>query len=352
MLKHFSRFNKKLLFIESIAQEYSLTIKKAELHTHLEGTISPKLAKKIAKRNKLDFPENLVTADGQGYIYQGFLDFLKTYDRVAGFIKKPEDYYDITFDYLKTNALEEVIYTEMMYSPSHAELATKIPSVEHLTAIQQAINDAEEKFAIIGKIIITAVRHFGPEDVFKVAQGAIKEKLPCVVGFGLGGDEIHYPPKLFRNAYKLAFEGGLQCTVHAGEFAPASAMLEAIEHLPIKRIGHGVQAIHSRETLALLKEKDIALEICPSSNIHLGLFPDLSSHPLPKLVDAGITVSLGSDDPPFFQTNLAKEYQLVQKHFQYNENQMNQFTHMAIESSFADEETKLKLKHQIPLFPL
>ncbi len=191
-----------------------------------------------------------------------------------------------------------------------------IPSSEHLQAIQQAINDAEEKYNIIGRIIIIAVRHFGVDAVTRVAKQALKETVPSVVGFGLGGDEINFPPRLFTQAYTIAAEGGLLCTVHAGEFAPASAMLEAIEYLPIKRIGHGVQAMHSVEAIAQLKERNIALEICPSSNIALGLYKDMISHPLTQLMAAGIQVSLGSDDPPFFRTNLAKEYQRVQQSYQ------------------------------------
>lgn len=320
-----------------------MIIKKAELHVHLEGTISPTLAKKLAKRNKLLLPENLILPDGKSYAYPDFLGFLKAYDAVAAVIKHPQDYYDITFEYLKDRAKENTIYVELMYSPDHAEQSSGIPSTEHLQAIQQAIDDAEAKYNIIGRIIITAVRHYGVEATIKVAKQALKETVPCIVGFGLGGDEINFPPKLFSKAYKIAADGGLFCTVHAGEFAPASGMLEAMEYLPIQRIGHGVQAVHSAETLSQLKDRGIALEVCPSSNIALGLFKDLQSHPLMQLMAAGIKVSLGSDDPPFFRTNLATEYQRVQQTYEYSDSQMNNFTAMAIEAAFADEKTKLKL---------
>ncbi|MBA2710988.1 MAG: adenosine deaminase [Tatlockia sp.] len=322
-----------------------MTLKKAELHVHLEGTMTPTLAEKLSRRNNIALPANLIAADKQSYSYSDFPGFLKAYDEVASVIKHPRDYYDLTFDYLKASAKENTLYVEMMYSPDHAELSSGIPSSEHLQAIQQAIIDAEAKYKIIGRILIIAVRHFGVDAVTKVAKQAIKEKVPCLVGFGLGGDEINFPPKLFTEAYNTAFEGGLQCTVHAGEFAPASTMLEAMEYLPIKRIGHGVQAIHSQETLSQLKERNIALEICPSSNIALGLFKDMKSHPLIQLLDAGIQVSLNSDDPPFFRTNLAREYQRVQQSYNYTDEQMNNFTAMAINSSFADAQTKEKLSN-------
>lgn len=320
-----------------------MSIKKAELHVHLEGTITPVLAHKLAERNKLMIPDGLIAADGQSYMSRDFLHFLQVYDTLAALIKTPLDYYDITFDYLRARALENTLYVEMMYSPDHAEQASGIPSIEHLRAIQQAIDDAQEQFDIMGRIIITAVRHFGAEAAIRVATQASKESVPCATGFGLGGDEINFPPKLFSKAYQIAAAAGLFCTVHAGEFAPASGMVEAMEHLPIQRIGHGVQAIHSPETIALLKDRNIALEICPSSNIKLGLFSDIGNHPFPSLLNAGIKVSINSDDPPFMSTTLANEYALTQKAFHYTDDAMEAITAMAIECAFIDEKTKTTL---------
>lgn len=319
-------------------------IKKAELHVHLEGTITPNLAKKLAERNNIKLPENLVDTAGSGYNFLDFMDFLKAYDIVAAVIKKPEDYYDITFDYLKMNALKGAIYIEMMYSPDHAEKSSGIPSSAHLDAIQAAIDDAEAKYGILGRILITAVRHFGAEAAIEVATQAVKEKVPCIVGFGLGGDEYNFPPKLFKRAYEIATEGGLQATIHAGEFADARGMMEAMDNLPIQRIGHGVMAIHSPETIARLIDKNIALEVCPSSNIALALFPDLNRHPLVPLMEAGIKVSLNSDDPPFFKTTLADEYERVQAFHQFSDEKMKHFTKMAIDAAFVDSATKARLR--------
>lgn len=325
-----------------------MSIKKAELHVHLEGTITPELAYKLAKRNNLPIPEGLIAPDGETYLSRDFLHFLQVYDTLAALIKTPQDYYDITFDYLRANALVNTLYVEMMYSPDHAEQASGMPSIEHLHAIQQAIDDAKEQFDIVGRIIVTAVRHFGPDAAIRVAKQVSKESVPCVTGFGLGGDEINFPPKLFSEAYQIAAnEAGLFCTVHAGEFAPASGMIEAMEHLPIQRIGHGVQVIHSPETMAIVKDRGIALEICPSSNIKLGLFKDFNNHPFPQLLEAGIKISLNSDDPPFMGTTLAKEYELTQKAYEYSDDTMRAITTMAIDCAFVDEETKQALKAKI-----
>lgn len=324
-----------------------MNLKKAELHVHLEGTITPDLAQKLAKRNNLTVPKGLIAPNGVSYLSKDFLDFLKVYDTLAALIKTPQDYYDITFDYLQRNAQDQVIYVEMMYSPDHAEQSSHIPSAEHLVAIQQAIDDAQKQFDIVGRILITAVRHYGVEAAERVAQQAQRSLFPCVTGFGLGGDEAGFPPKLFTKAYQIAAEAGLSCTVHAGEFAPAAGMIEAMSYLPIQRIGHGVNALYSPDAMAMLKDKHIALELCPTSNIFLGLFKNMQEHPFPQFYEAGIPVSINSDDPPFMNTTVHQEYQRVQKAYQYKDETMNKITAMAIHAAFIDEQTRQELLAKI-----
>lgn len=324
-----------------------MTLKKAELHVHLEGTITPQMAEKLAKRNGLTLPGDLVAPDGESYLSNGFLDFLKVYDTLAAVIKKPEDYYDITLDYLRSNAAQGAIYIEMMYSPDHAEQSSGIPSKEHLQAIQSAVDDAEQQFGIVGRIILTAVRHFGADAVLRVAKQAHSDRMPCVTGFGLGGDEAGYPPRQFQRAYEIAADAGLFCTVHAGEFDSAQGMIDAMTYLPIQRIGHGVNAIYSPDAMAMVKDRGIALEVCPGSNLFLGVFKDMQSHPFARFFDYGIQISINSDDPPFMKTNLAKEYERVQSAYGYTDAQMNQITRMAIEAAFVDRDTKTQLLAKI-----
>lgn len=325
-----------------------MNLNKAELHVHLEGTIAPDLALKIAARNKIILPSGLIAPDGVSYLSKDFLDFLKVYDTLAALIKVPQDYYDITFDYLRQAAAQQGIYVEMMYSPDHAERSSGIPSSEHLAAIQQAIDDAKNQFNIVGRILITAVRHFGAKAAERVAHQAHKDRFPCVTGFGLGGDEANFPPQLFKKTYEIAADAGLGCTVHAGEFAPASSMIEAMTLLPITRIGHGVNCIDSAKAMDMLKEKGIALELCPTSNIFLGLFPDMNHHPLPKLLEAGIKICINSDDPPFMSTTLGQEYKRVQASYQYSDAIMNGITKMALKAAFVDETTRMALLNMLP----
>ncbi|MDX2345617.1 MAG: adenosine deaminase [Legionella sp.] len=322
-------------------------VKKAELHVHLEGTISPSLARMLAKRNQLDLPDGLIAADNTRYLSNDFLHFLSVYDTLADLICVPQDYYDITFDYLARNAADDVIYVEMMYSPEHAEKVSGVPSREHMAAIGQAIQDAEAQHGIVGRILMTGVRHFGTDAVTKVAKEAVASDSPYIVGFGLGGDEAGFPPKLFEKAYHIAAEAGLGCTVHSGEWVDEKGMMEALEYLPIQRIGHGVYALQSKALTALIKERNIAIESCPSSNIYLGLFNDLSEHPFPKFLEAGLSLSLNSDDPPFFNTTVAEEYKRVQAAYQYSDAVMRGITLSALEAAFVDPETKRRLQARL-----
>jgi adenosine deaminase len=320
---------------------------KAELHAHLEGTMRPEIAYMLAERNHLNFPKHILGPSQQFYLSDDFLHFLKVYDLIAELIRQPKDYYDITYDYLKQSANQGVIYSEMMYSPEHAEKVSGIPSKEHLFAINDAIKDARVDFQIEGRILISGVRHFGSESCEHVAREATKVDLPCVIGFCLGGDEIHYPPEWFAKAFAIAHDGGLPCTMHAGEFGSAQSIITAIETCKVTRIGHGVAAIQSPEVMAFLKDKNIALEICPSSNVQFGLFPSLSQHPIIKFLEAGIDISINSDDPPFMNTTIEKEYLVVEETFQLSHQQMLAITKMALERAFVDQTTKQSLLNRL-----
>jgi adenosine deaminase len=316
---------------------------KIELHVHLEGTISPQLAKKIALRNKIKLPSNLFLADEKGYYSDSFQHFLKTFDLLSNIIRSPQDYHDIVYDYLRICALESTLYVELMYSPLHAEKMTGIPSKEHLLAINDAIYRAEQDYGIMARVIITGVRHYGVESCELIASQALREPMHFVTGFGLGGDEINFPAHLFEKTYKIAKEAGLGATIHAGEFGPPESIIEAIDTCGVSRIGHGVNAIFSEHVMQKLLENEIHLEICPSSNLHFSLFETLQSHPIKTFYQRGISMSINSDDPPFFSTNIGNEYQKIATELGFSSHDFDQINSMAIQHAFLDAENKQKL---------
>lgn len=314
-----------------------------ELHVHLEGTIRPELARELARKNRHNLPENIFKPNSNAYQFKDFLDFIKAYDVVAGVIKKPEDYYEVTKAYLAESAAGGVIYCEMMFSPSHAKMLTQTDTASTLAAVDAAIADAERDFEIVGRTIITAVRHLGVEDTVSVAREIESYKSDNIVGFGLAGDEIHYPPQWFTEPFDIAKQLGLGCTAHAGEHMPASSVRDAILHLPISRIGHGVRAIEDLEVCALIKDKGIALEICPSSNVILQVYKNLKAHPIAEFYRAGISMSINSDDPPFFATSIAEEHALAKRIFGFDDADIRNISIMAIEASFAEKNLKKRL---------
>lgn len=317
-------------------------VKKAELHVHLEGTATPELIRRLAVRNKVKLPDRVFN-DDHNFSWKDFPDFLDCYEAACQAIKSDRDYYDITFEYLKRCAEEDTIYVEMMYSPVHAEMSSGIPSHEHLNAIQEAIEDAEKQLGIISGVIMTGVRHYGLESVIRVAKDTEKRAHSCIIGFGMAGEESRFPPADFKKAFEIARGAGLECTVHAGEVAGAHSVREAIEHLPVGRIGHGVRSIEEEKLVKELAERNIVLEVCPTSNVAIKAFSGYDTHPFRKLYDAGIKLTLNTDDPPYFNTTIGKEYEMAKKHFGLSDDELLEITKNAIRAAFIDQKTREKL---------
>ncbi len=321
---------------------------KVELHSHLEGTIKPKLFHKIAKRNNVAFDDKIFD-DGGGYRWVDFPSFLNTYDAVSSCLNSAKDYRDIMYDYLKDCASENVIYAETFISPDHAA-DCGISYKDLIKGCATGIDDAQTGFGIIGRIIVTCVRHLGPQKGIDVAQTMVDNPHPYVVGFGMGGDENAYQLIDFVPAFNIAAKANYPCTVHAGEICGPESVWDAIEHLPVRRIGHGVRSAEDDILLNTLKERNIALEICPGSNLALSVYPNWESHPLKLIMSKGISVSLNSDDPPFFHTSVGQEYQDSSDQFDLDIESLKSISIMAIESSFVDIVTKSQLLNKIKNF--
>lgn len=312
-------------------------IPKAELHCHLEGSIPPALARTLAARNGLALPDGLFDANGE-YAWKDFLSFLDAYDRVCGVLRTARDFGDILYSYLQGAAVEGAVYVEMFCSPERPR-TLNIPYADWLGALVDAIDRARRDFGIEGRLIAICIRHLGPDRALALAQQVIAEPHPYVVALGMGGDEGKFAPADFAPAYRLAHEKGLGCTVHAGEVRGPESVWAAIRDLPVTRIGHGVRSIEDPALIDELVRRGIALEVCPGSNLALGLYPTRSAHPLHRLIAAGVRVTLASDDPPFFHTTLGAEYDNAG----LEAAALRQITRTAIEVSFVDQATKTRL---------
>ena len=315
-------------------------IPKAEIHIHLEATITPDLCRKFAQKNNVNLPKDIF---GNKYAYEwtDFYDFIKKYDLVTSVIHTPEDYKELTYSYLKECAENNVLYVEAMISSTHAKLKGMTYD-SFLQGIYEASQEAEKKFGIVSRFIMNGIRHLGSDSVQSTAEEVLNNPHPYLVGFGLAGDELHFPPSLFTKTFDMLKEAKFPITVHAGEWDGPENIRNAIHLLHPTRLGHGVRSIEDPDLVKEIIDKKIVLETCPTSNIATKIYENYKKHPVKKLFDAGVMITVNSDDPPFFNASIAGEYE-VMSNLGLSEKELISLTRNAIEFSFCNKSTKEKL---------
>jgi len=312
---------------------------KAELHCHIEGAASPALVKAQARKYGADV-SSFIRNDA--YFWQDFTTFLVAYDRAASLFRTPEDYALLAETYLTEIAEQGAVYSEFFTSPDHAERPGLSP-LAYTEGLGEGIVRAKRATGIEARMIVTGVRHFGPEAVEKAARFAASCGHPLVTGFGVAGDERIGHPRDFARAVDIAREAGLGITFHAGEFGGADSVEAALDHIRPSRVGHGVRAVEKADLLRRIAGEGVVLEVCPVSNVVLKVFPDFARHPFIQLRAAGCRLTLNSDDPPHFHTSLAREYEVAAEHFGLDKAALTAVTRTAIEAAFVDGETRAAL---------
>ena len=321
-------------------------VPKAELHVHLEGTAHPELVRRIAARNGLALPAGLLVEGEDTFAWVDFLDFLATYDLAASVVRTAEDYRDLVYEYLSSCAADGAIYVELIASPDHAR-AVGLTEEEHRAGLFQGIDDARAAHGIEGRILVSVVRNFGVEAAERTAAEAAAMPHPYVVGFNIAGDEAGYPPPPFTRAFEIARDAGLGCSAHAGEWAGPESIRQALALPGVTRISHGVRAVEDPELVAELAERGTVLEVCPTSNVALGVFPDFTRHPFGALREAGVALTLGSDDPPYFGASIGGEYGVAAEHFGLGPADLAALTETALVAAFVDEDTRRRLLERL-----
>ncbi len=319
-------------------------IPKAELHCHLEGAMPPALARRLASRYTVDIGD-IFDTDGY-YRWHDFSSFLAVYDQVAGLLKRPEDYRDLAHDYFVSMAGEGCIYGEVFASADHAA-RIGCDYLDMIEAIDAGMADAEDATGIVGRIVLTAIRHFGPEQAEETARLARDHPHSRVTGFGMAGEERYGRVSDYVRAFAIARDAGLQITVHAGELDGPQSVRDALDHIRPVRIGHGVRAIEDDDLVRRLADEAVVLEICPASNIAMKLYPDRAAHPFARLAASGVKVTLSSDDPPHFHTSIGGEYADCARHDGYRDDQLIDVTRQSVLAAFVDEETRADLLRRL-----
>jgi adenosine deaminase len=320
-------------------------IPKAEQHVHIEAAVTTTLARVLAKRNNIEL-SSTIFADENTFACHNFHEFHHIYDVVASVIRTQQDYFDIVYDYLKRSAKENCFYTEITLSPDHAR-TNKISYDDMLNGAIAAMEQAKKYFGIESRIIMTLVRHTGVKKMENVARCVADNLHPLITGIGMAGDETIGKVKDFQKAFAIAHNAGLHCTAHAGEVTDAKAIWDSINYLPIQRIGHGTLCLSDPALVETLIDRKISLEVCPTSNLFTGVYASYADHPLLKLQEAGLTITLNSDDPTFFSTSIGNEYQIAHDQFCLTIKQLRRITEDAIKTGFIDEGSKQRLLDKV-----
>jgi aminodeoxyfutalosine deaminase len=319
---------------------------KVELHLHLEGTVLPATLLELSRRH--DAEPLTAEAARKLYIYENFLGFMDSFKAVSARLKGPDDYELITYNMVRELAAQGVVHAEVYISFGIIYYWKNTAVEPFVEAIERGRTRAEKEFGATIYWLIDAVRHFGAEEASKVFRKAaeLRAQYPSIIGIGIGGDEARGSADLFRESYAEAKAAGLRLTAHAGETGgreTGAASIWSAINIGAERIGHALAAQHDPELLEVLATRQIPLELNITSNIRTGSCPDFDQHPASDYFHAGLMVTLNSDDPPMFGSNLLEEYILAHDKFGFTLEQLRELAANAVEASFLPPERKIAL---------
>ncbi len=314
---------------------------KVELHLHLEGAAPPAFIRGLAREKNIDL-SGIFDDDG-GYVFRDFEHFLRVYEAACEPLKSPEDFYRLTTAVLEETASHGVIYAETFISPDFCGGGDVAAWRDYLDAMAQAAMDCEASHGITLKGIVTCIRHEGPEQAKRAAKCAVETMGDFLTGYGMAGAEMLHRPADFAYSFDMAREAGLALTCHAGEWGGPDMVAETLDALKVARIGHGINAHRDPILVKRLADEGVVLEVCPGSNVVLKAVDSWASHPIAKLRDAGVPVTISTDDPPFFHTTMTAEYEALHKTFGWDAADFRDLNTIAINAAFCDADTKARL---------
>ena len=271
---------------------------KAELHIHIEGSLEPELIFALAQRNNVSIAYDSVEELRSAYAFTNLQSFLDIYYAGASVLIKEQDFYDMAHAYFNKAAADNVVHAELFFDPqTHTARGVAMEVV--INGLHRACRDAQQEFGITASLILCFLRHLSEQDAFETLEQALPYR-DKIIGIGLDSGEVGNPPEKFARVFARCRELGFHLVAHAGEEGPPAYIWTALDVLKVERIDHGVQAIKDPALMQRLAKDRIALTVCPLSNLKLCVFPDLASHNLKHLLDAGLAATVNSDDPAYF----------------------------------------------------
>jgi adenosine deaminase len=315
---------------------------KVELHLHLEGSIRPATLLRIARRNRVDIPARDEAGVAQLFNYQNFHEFLTVFMALARSLIHGEDFEDIAYELGQHLADQNVLYAEVMLSPAQYVMrGLDMDELVQGAAAGFARNERERGTRV--RLAFDYGRQFGVELAWQILEIAIRNRRHSVVAWSIGGDEVNHPPEPFAEVYAAARHAGLHTMAHAGEVAGPASVWGAVDALGCERLGHGIRSVDDPALMAHLRERKVTLDVSPTSNVRTSAVASLAQHPLGRLFDAGICVTLNTDDPTFFDTTLTDEYRLVARVFGFDADRLATLVRNGVHAAFLPNDEKAVL---------
>jgi len=316
----------------SADKDFILSLPKAELHLHIEGTLEPELMLALAAKNEIKLPYATLADIEAAYHFDNLQSFLDLYYMGAGVLIHEQDFYDLMWRYLLRCKAENIVHTEIMFDPqTHTERGVSFDTV--INGFWRAINDAEDQWGQSAELIMCFLRHLSEEQAIATLALALPYK-DRIIAVGLDSAEVGHPPAKFEQVFDMAGKQGFLRVAHAGEEGPAQYIRDAIDLLGVHRIDHGVRCVDDAALISELALARMPLTVCPLSNVRLQVYKSMGDHPILDLLEKGVCVTVNSDDPSYFGGYLCANYEALSSQLQMTKAQAVQLAQNSFEASF------------------
>jgi adenosine deaminase len=318
---------------------------KAELHLHIEGSLEPDMAFRLAERNgiRLNYPD--VNSLRAAYAFKNLQEFLDIYYTGMSVLLKEEDFYDLTWAYLKRVHQDHVVHVEVFFDPQ-AHLERGIPLDVQISGIRRALQNGKEQLGISSKLILCFLRHLSEEHAFETLTLA-QPLLDRLDGFGLDSSEIGHPPEKFARVFARCKELGFRITAHAGEEGPPEYVYQALDLLQVDRIDHGNHSLDDAALVQRLTHEGTTLTVCPLSNLKLCVVKGMDQHPILTMLTRGLKATINSDDPAYFGGYVNDNYRTLIEHLPVTREHLYQLARNSFEGAWLSDEEKTKHLHEL-----
>jgi adenosine deaminase len=318
---------------------------KAELHIHIEGSLEPEMMFELAQRNSVALRYATAEEARRGYDFGDLQSFLDLYYEGMQVLLYEQDFYDLTWAYLRKVSEQNVRHIEIFFDPQ-AHTDRGVPFETVLSGIHHALIDGEQQLGISSKLIMCFLRHLSAEEAMETFRTALSFG-DQIVAVGLDSSEVGHPPRDFKAVFDRARERGFLTVAHAGEEGPPEYIWQALDVLKVSRIDHGVRCTEDPKLVERLRVEQVPLTVCPLSNVKLRVFDTIQDHNLKRMLDLGLRVTVNSDDPAYFGGYVDENFYAAQKGLHLSRDDVYELTKNSFEASFLDAESKQRLLYEL-----